>query len=81
MKRLLLASIIIAFSTAAFGFHCPADVKAIDAGLAKANLSDEQKSEIKQLRDQGLGQHESGDHKGAVDTLAKAMRMILTNME
>jgi hypothetical protein len=81
MKRLLLASILFFFSTMAFAFHCPADAKAIDAGLAKANLSDDQKSEIMKLRDKGLEQHGSGDHGDAVGTLAEAMRMLLNNMK
>lgn len=81
MKRLIFASVIFFFSTVAFAFHCPADAKAIDAGLAKASLSDDQKSEIMKLRDEGLEQHGAGDHKGAVDTLSKAMRMLLNDMQ
>ncbi len=80
MKRLTIAIVILFFSSAAFAFHCPADAKAIDAGLAKANLSDDKKSEIMKLRDKGLEQHGTGDHKGAVDTLSKAMRLLLNSM-
>jgi hypothetical protein len=80
MKRLTIAIVIFFFSSAAFAFHCPADAKAIDAGLAKANLSDDKKSEIMKLRDQGLEQHGTGDHKGAVNTLSKAMRLLLNIM-
>jgi hypothetical protein len=80
MKRLTIAIVIFFFSSAAFAFHCPADAKAIDAGLVKANLSDDKKSEIMKLRDQGLEQHGTGDHKGAVNTLSKAMRLLLNSM-
>ncbi len=80
MKRLTIAIVIFFFSSAAFAFHCPADAKAIDAGLAKANLSDDKKSEIMKLRDKGLEQHGTGDHKGGVDTLSKAMRLLLNSM-
>ncbi len=80
MKRLTIAIVIFFFSSAAFAFHCPADAKAIDAGLAKVNLSDDKKSEIMKLRDKGLEQHGTGDHKGAVDTLSKAMRLLLNSM-
>ena len=80
MKRLTIAIVMFFFSSAAFAFHCPADAKAIDAGLAKANLSDDKKSEIMKLRDKGLEQHGTGDHKGAVDTLSKAMRLLLNSM-
>ena len=81
MKRLIFASFMFFFSTVAFAFHCPADAKAIDAGLAKASLSDDQKSEIMKLRDKGLELHGAGDHKGAVDTLSKSMRMLLNDMQ
>jgi hypothetical protein len=80
MKRLTIAIVIFLFSSATFAFHCPADAKAIDAGLAKANLSNDKKSEIMKLRDKGLEQHGTGDHKGAVDTLSKAMRLLLNSM-
>ena len=81
MKLLTFAFVLFFFSSAAFAFHCPADAKAIDSGLAKANLSDDNRSEIMKLRDKGLAQHESGDHKGAVDTLSKSMRMLLNSMQ
>ena len=80
MKRLTIAIVIFFFSSAAFAFHCPADAKAIDAGLAKVNLSEDKKSEIMKLRDKGLEQHGTVDHKGAVGTLSKAMRLLLNSM-
>jgi len=81
MKHLIFALVIFSFSSAAIAFHCPADAKAIDAGLAKASLSSDMKSEIMKLRAKGLEQHSAGDHKGAVDTLSKAMRTLLNSME
>jgi len=81
MKQLIFAFVVIFFSSAAFAFHCPADAKAIDAGLAKASLSSDMKSEIMKLRAKGMEQHSAGDHKGSVDTLSKAMRMLLNSME
>jgi hypothetical protein len=81
MKQLIIAFVVFFFSSAAFAFHCPADAKAIDAGLAKASLSSDMKSEITKLRAKGIEQHSAGDHKGSVDTLSKAMRMLLNSME
>ncbi len=81
MKHLMLALVIFFFSSVSFAAHCPADAKAIDAGLAKASLSSDMKSEIMKLRTKGMEQHNAGDHKGAVDTLSKAMRMLLNSME
>ena len=81
MKRLFCTVVLFSLSTASFAAHCQADAKAIYAGLAKATLSDAQKSEIMSLRDKGMAQHKSGDHKDAVDTLSEAMRILLNGME
>ncbi len=80
MKQLIFAIVVFFFSSAAFAYHCPADAKAIDAGLAKASLSSDMKSEIMKLRAKGMEQHSAGNHKGSVDTLSKAMRMLLNSM-
>lgn len=79
-RSFLAAALLIGFTAPALAFHCPPDIKAVDAGLAKASLSAAQKAEIKMLRDQGESQHKAGQHRQAVDTLAKAMRMVLNNM-
>lgn len=79
-RSLICAAALIAFSAPALAFHCPADIKAIDNALPKANLSAKQKEEVKMLRDEGEAQHNAGDHAGSVKTLAEAMRIILNNM-
>jgi len=76
MKRLIIAIVMFFFSSVAFSFHCPADAKAIDAGLAKAKLSYDQKSEIMELRAKGLDQHGAGD--GTVK-LTNTRKIIRTN--
>jgi len=74
------AVLLVAFSSPAFAFHCPADVKAIDNALPKSSLTAAQKAEVTKLRDEGEAQHNAGKHQDAVNTLAKAMRMILNDM-
>lgn len=61
----------------AFAYHCPVDARAIDNALERSTLSDSKKAEIRTLRDQGMEQHNNGNHRDAVDTLAQAMRMLL----
>ena len=74
--------ILIAFLTAglagpALAFHCPKDWKAIDAALAKnPQLSAEQTAEVKKRRTEGEKLHKAGNHAGAVETLAKAMKIL-----
>jgi hypothetical protein len=64
-------------STAAFAFHCPKDMKQIDAALAKhPELSAKQMSEVKKLRADGEALHKAGKHQQSVDTLGKAMKIL-----
>lgn len=63
-------------SSTAFAFHCPADMKAIDAALPKAKLSDAQMAEVKKYRAEGETLHKAGKHQESVDTLAKARKLL-----
>lgn len=64
-------------SASAFAFHCPADMKKIDAALSKSpKLGDAQMSEAKKLRAEGEALHKAGKHQESVDTLAKAMKIL-----
>ncbi len=78
LSRILGAAAVVALlASPAFAFQCPADIAAIDAALASnMELSEEQKSEVMALRDEGASLHEAGDHQGAVDTLAKAKEIL-----
>ena len=72
---LLISGVLL--STSAFAFHCPADMKKIDAALAKnPSLSADQMASVKELRASGEAKHKSGDHQGSVDDLAKAMKIL-----
>lgn len=76
-RTLALAASLIFASTAAFAFHCPQDIAAIDAALAKnPNLTPEQLAEVKKLRDQGEADHKAGKHQESVDELAKAKKIL-----
>jgi hypothetical protein len=64
-------------SGSALAFHCPADMKKIDAALAKnPKLSDAQMSEVKKYRSEGEALHQAGKHQDSVETLAKAMKIL-----
>ena len=87
-RSLIAAAVAVAVSSAvispAEAFYCPKNVKAIDGALGKpwaeVNLSADEKSKVKGLRDKGLAQHSAGDHKAAVISLAEAARIILNKM-
>ena len=77
MKRIALA-VVLAFSTsAAFAFHCPADMRKIDEAMAQnPKLTPEQTAEVKKYRAEGETLHKAGKHQDSVDTLAKAMKIL-----
>jgi len=75
--QILAATAAVLFSSAAMAFHCPADMKKIDAALGKSpKLSAEQMAEVKKLRADGEALHKAGKHQESVDTLAKAMKIL-----
>ena len=77
MKKWMTLTTLMAFSGAALAFHCPADMKKIDAAIdKKPMLSAAQMSEVKKLRTDGEALHKAGKHQESVDTLAKAMKIL-----
>jgi len=77
MKRITLAAVLALATSAALAFHCPADMKKIDAAMAKnPKLSAQQAAEVKKARADGEALHKAGKHQESVDTLAKAMKVL-----
>jgi hypothetical protein len=77
MTKLMTLFLVMAFSSVALAFHCPADMKKIDAAIeAKPTLSADKLSEVKKLRADGEALHKAGKHQESVDTLAKAMKIL-----
>jgi hypothetical protein len=77
MKKFALVVALALASSAAFAFHCPADMKKIDEALAKnPQLSSEQMAEVKKSRAEGETLHKAGKHQESVDTLARAMKLL-----
>ena len=73
----ILATGLALASGAAFAFHCPADMKKIDAALAaNPKLAPDQLAEVRKQRADGEALHKAGKHQESVDTLAKAMKTL-----
>ena len=80
MLRLTLTAALFLAAAPALAFHCPADMEQIDAALAGGtSVSAEELAQISTWRAEGEALHSSGDHQGAVDTLAKAKEMLGLN--
>jgi hypothetical protein len=76
-KRNIFIAACLAFASGtALAFHCPADMKAIDAAVPKAKLNEKQMAEVKKLRAEGESLHKAGKHQESVDTLAKAKKIL-----
>ena len=77
LRPLIAAAVLAISSTAAYAFHCPADMKKIDDALAKSpKISEAQMSEVKKHRAEGETLHKAGKHQESIDTLAKAMGIL-----
>jgi len=75
--RSLLVAVGLALATgSAFAFHCPKEMKAIDAALPKAKLTDAQKTDVAKYRAEGEAMHKAGKHQDALDTLEKAKKIL-----
>ncbi|HYC38391.1 MAG TPA: hypothetical protein VEC19_18330 [Usitatibacter sp.] len=76
-KSLSLAAGLLMASGFAVAGHCPMDMKAIDAALAKnPKLSAEQMAEVKKHRAEGEAHHKAGKHQESTDSLHKAMEIL-----
>ena len=78
MKRMSALAVALLFASGtAFAFHCPKDMKEIDAALAaKPKLSEAKLKEVKDLRAKGEELHKAGKHQEAVDSLGKAKKIL-----
>lgn len=79
IRKLALAAIAsMSLAGAALAAHCPVDAAAIDAYLEKSDVDATLRAEVVALRDEGMAQHEAGNHRQAEAALAEAMRKLLT---
>jgi hypothetical protein len=77
MHTIVAAAGLAFASSTAFAFHCPADMKKIDAALAtNPKLTAAQMAEVEKQRADGEALHKAGKHQESVDTLAKAMKTL-----
>ena len=78
MSRLLIILILLCFdSVKSYAGSCPALIQKIDQILSESKqISKEQFTEIKQLRDQGEKAHNSGEHKESEDLLNQALKLL-----
>ena len=66
MKKLLIASILVLFTSSAYAGSCPMMAKNLDSKIEEAQ----------KMRDAGMKAHETGDHAKSEELLNKAMELF-----
>ena len=75
MKKTLIAFIALS-ATLAFAHNCPNEIKAIDAKLSTAKLSEADMLKVKSLREEGEKFHKAGKHDESMKALGEAKKML-----
>ena len=77
MKRSALAAALLFASGVALAMHCPKDMAAIDAALAKnPKLSEADMKAVKESRAKGEELHKAGKHAESIAELQKAEKIL-----
>lgn len=76
IRSIVVAVSLALASSVAMANTCPKEMKAIDAALPKAKLSETQMSEVKKLRADGEKLHKAGKHSESMAALGKAKKML-----
>jgi hypothetical protein len=71
---LALATSLIA--APAFASQCPALMGQIDEALATADISEEERAQVLELRQRGEEEHEAGNHEASEQTLEEAKAIL-----
>ena len=75
MKKALIALFALSASLA-FAHNCPNDMKAIDAKMSTAKLSEADMLKVKSLREEGEKFHKAGKHDESMKALGEAKKML-----
>ena len=66
MKKFLILSILVVFSSSAYAGSCPMMAKNLDSKIEEAQ----------KIRDAGMKAHEAGDHAKSEELLNKALELF-----
>ena len=66
MKKFLILSILVLFSSSAYAGSCPMMAKNLDSKIEEAQ----------KIRDAGMKAHEAGDHAKSEELLNKALELF-----
>tara|TARA_B100000795_G_scaffold238367_1_gene199442 strand:+ start:83 stop:289 length:207 start_codon:yes stop_codon:yes gene_type:complete len=66
MKKFIILSILVLFTSSAFAGSCPMLAKNLDSKI----------EQVQKMRDAGMKAHEAGDHAKSEELLNKAMELF-----
>ena len=75
-KFLIVAATTFALTGPALASQCPALMEQVDAAMATAELTDEEKAKVMELRESGAAAHEAGDHAKSEADLNEALATL-----
>ncbi|MBX9588224.1 MAG: hypothetical protein K2X43_02895 [Hyphomonadaceae bacterium] len=73
---LAVAATALAMPALAAGGHCDADLKAVDAAISKAKLSDADMTKVKAARTKADQLHKAGKEEDCEKSLAEAQKLL-----
>ncbi len=74
---LLAGGALVGLSTTpVLAFQCPTEMAAIDEALPTADLTDEERQQVEELRAEGERLHEEGQHEESMAALAEAKQIL-----
>ena len=76
IRNVLVAISLALISGAAIASSCPKEMKAIDAALPGAKLSEAQMTEVNKLRADGEQFHKDKKHAESMEALGKAKKIL-----
>lgn len=80
IRKLVAVLLAVGMASAALASSCPLLMKDIDAALedpaVAERLTDEQLTEVRQLRKEGEEAHQSGDHDKSMEALGRAKEVL-----
>lgn len=71
-----IATITVAFSGAALAGNCPNDIKAVNAKMSTAKLSEADSAKVKKLLGDAETAHKAGKHDEAQKAVGEARKIV-----
>jgi hypothetical protein len=76
-SALFAAAFVAVLAPPALAYQCEAFIELLDQKIAEQELSQEQKAELRRLRDEGQRLHGQGQHEASMEVLERAEMMLV----